>query len=150
MIYIIFRLLYNLFDLCQVSLSKTAKHWDSFFTHCSSDEYFPRFLFWLVWTSWSTGSQRRKGFTGFIEESEVYSITGPIFQLKAVAYEVICFPAAASFPDFKPYSEGVCYSKIRPIVIGIISILWYLCFSCLKVLNSFRILIRDFVFCFGS
>jgi hypothetical protein len=33
MTYIIFRLLYNLFDLCQVSLSKTAKHWDSFFTH---------------------------------------------------------------------------------------------------------------------
>jgi hypothetical protein len=34
MTYIIFRLLHNLFDLCQVSLSKTAKHWDSFFTHC--------------------------------------------------------------------------------------------------------------------
>jgi hypothetical protein len=36
MTYIIFRLLHNLFDLCQVSLSKTAKHWDSFFTHCTS------------------------------------------------------------------------------------------------------------------
>jgi hypothetical protein len=36
MTYIIFRLLHNLFDLCQVSLFKTAKHWDSFFTHCKS------------------------------------------------------------------------------------------------------------------
>jgi hypothetical protein len=32
MTYIIFRLLDNLLDLCQVSPFKTAKHWDSFFT----------------------------------------------------------------------------------------------------------------------
>jgi hypothetical protein len=31
MTYIIFRLLCNLLDLCQASLSKTAKHQDSFF-----------------------------------------------------------------------------------------------------------------------
>jgi hypothetical protein len=34
MIYIIFKLLHNLFDLCQVSLSKMAKHWDSFLSDC--------------------------------------------------------------------------------------------------------------------
>jgi hypothetical protein len=39
MTYIILRLLHNLFDLCQVSLSKTAKHWDSFFTHCSKVQH---------------------------------------------------------------------------------------------------------------
>jgi hypothetical protein len=36
MIYIIFELLHNLFDLSQVSLSKMAKHWDSFLSHCIS------------------------------------------------------------------------------------------------------------------
>jgi hypothetical protein len=36
MTYIIFRLLCNLLDLCQASLFKIAKHWDSFFTHCNS------------------------------------------------------------------------------------------------------------------
>src|SRR6267154_3067680 len=35
MIYIIFTLLHNLLDFLQVNLFKTAKHWDSFFTHCS-------------------------------------------------------------------------------------------------------------------
>src|SRR6267154_1495011 len=34
MIYIIFTLLHNLLDFRQVNLFKTAKHWDSFFTHC--------------------------------------------------------------------------------------------------------------------
>src|SRR6267154_1117323 len=33
MTYIIFTLLHNLLDFCQVNLFKTAKHWDSFFTH---------------------------------------------------------------------------------------------------------------------
>jgi len=36
MIYIIFKLLHNLFDLYQVSLSKMAKHWDSFLNDCMS------------------------------------------------------------------------------------------------------------------
>jgi hypothetical protein len=35
---IIFKLLYNLFDLSQVSLSKMAKHQDSFLSHCSYQE----------------------------------------------------------------------------------------------------------------
>jgi len=34
MTYIIFTLLHNLLDFLQVNLFKTAKHWDSFFTHC--------------------------------------------------------------------------------------------------------------------
>src|SRR6267154_564820 len=42
MTYIIFRLLYNLLDLCQASLSKTAKHWDSFFTHYMYLSHTPR------------------------------------------------------------------------------------------------------------
>jgi len=38
MIYIIFKLLHNLFDLYQVSLSKMAKHWDSFLSNCKWSE----------------------------------------------------------------------------------------------------------------
>ena len=34
MIYIIFRSLYNLFDLCCINLCGTAKHWDSFLSDC--------------------------------------------------------------------------------------------------------------------
>ena len=34
MTYIIFRLLYNLFDLCCINLCKAAKHWDSFLSDC--------------------------------------------------------------------------------------------------------------------
>jgi hypothetical protein len=33
-LYIIFRILCNLLVFWQVNLFKTAKHWDSFFTHC--------------------------------------------------------------------------------------------------------------------
>ena len=36
MTYIIFTLLHNLLDFFQVNLFKIAKHWDSFFTHCTS------------------------------------------------------------------------------------------------------------------
>ena len=32
--YIIFIFLCNLYDLLQTTLSETAKHWDSFLTHC--------------------------------------------------------------------------------------------------------------------
>ena len=35
MTYIIFTLLHNLLDFRQVNLFKRAKHWDSFFTHCT-------------------------------------------------------------------------------------------------------------------
>src|SRR5882757_8068562 len=35
MTYIIFTLLHNLLDFQQVNLFKRAKHWDSFFTHCT-------------------------------------------------------------------------------------------------------------------
>ena len=38
MTYIIFTLLHNLLDFRQVNLFKTAKHWDSFFTHCITQE----------------------------------------------------------------------------------------------------------------
>jgi uncharacterized protein (DUF1919 family) len=49
MTYIISRLLHNLFDLCQVSLSKTAKHWDSFFTHCISLKEAKKSPDWPEW-----------------------------------------------------------------------------------------------------
>src|SRR6267154_1655967 len=39
MTYIIFTLLHNLLDFLQVNRFKTAKHWDSFFTHCSTGLY---------------------------------------------------------------------------------------------------------------
>ena len=35
MIYIIFRLLCNFFDLCCINLCKAAKHWDSFLSDCN-------------------------------------------------------------------------------------------------------------------
>jgi hypothetical protein len=35
MLGIIFKLSHDLFDLCQVSLCKMAKHWDSFLSDCS-------------------------------------------------------------------------------------------------------------------
>jgi hypothetical protein len=38
MIYNIFELLHNLFDLSQVSLSKMAKHWNGFLSHCISSK----------------------------------------------------------------------------------------------------------------
>ena len=33
-IYIIYTFLHSLLDLLQLNLSETAKHWDSFLTHC--------------------------------------------------------------------------------------------------------------------
>ena len=36
-----FRILDNLFDLCQVGLSKIAKHWDGFLSNCTLDDVPP-------------------------------------------------------------------------------------------------------------
>ena len=38
----IIKLLHNLFDLSQVSLSQMAKHWDSFLTNCNGWNPFPQ------------------------------------------------------------------------------------------------------------
>ena len=49
MMYNIFTLLNNLFDLYQVSLSKMAKHWDSFLSNCKSI-----FSYWVLQSCTST------------------------------------------------------------------------------------------------
>src|SRR6267154_4318756 len=46
MTYIIFTLLHNLLDFRQVNLFKTAKYWDSFFTHCTFITFMKLFAAW--------------------------------------------------------------------------------------------------------